>query len=178
MYLVVRFLFFLFFLFFVFFKKTICHFGKKKLWAEKWPTKVAVYFRGVVWVLGGVSEISSSSWWFSEVVGEINHVATETEIKVGWVKVKKRKLPNFASWEVKKYWKIMFCLKKFHVLVIYVHFVFQKLGPRENLKIFQCFAGCCCRCFSFFFFLCFFVCFLRSFFFLFLFHVESRLSPV
>ena len=52
----------------------------------------------------------------------------------------------------------MFCWKKFHVLGIYVHFVFQKLGPRENLKIFQCFASLfffCCCCFSFFFF-CFF----------------------
>ena len=51
------------------------------------------------------------------------------------------------------------------------NFVCQKLVPRENLKIFQCFAGCCCCCSSFFF--RFFVVF-----FSFLFHVESRLSPV
>ena len=42
-----------------------------------------------MWVFLGSSGISSSSWCFSEVVGEINHVATETEIEVGWVKVKK-----------------------------------------------------------------------------------------
>ena len=30
----------------------------------------------------GSSEISSSSWWFSEVVGEINRVAEETKIGV------------------------------------------------------------------------------------------------
>ena len=41
------------------------------------------------------------------------------------------------------------------------NFVCQKLVPRENLKIFQCFAGCCCcSCSSFFFVFCFFfVCF-------------------
>ena len=54
------------------------------------------------------------------------------------------------------------------------NFVCQKLVPRENLKIFQCFAGCCC-CSSFFF--RFFV-FFRSVLFSFLCHVESRLSPV
>ena len=32
---------------------------------------------------GGFSGISSRRWCFSEVVGEINHVATETEIEVG-----------------------------------------------------------------------------------------------
>ena len=46
------------------------------------------------------------------------------------------------------------------MLVIYVHFVFQKLGPRENLKIFQCFAG---------FFVVVVVVVFRFFFFLFLF---------
>ena len=58
-------------------------------------------------------------------------------------------------------------------LVFTSNFVCQKLVPQENLKIFQCLAGCC-SCFSFFF-VCFFVLF---FFCLFLFHVESRLSPV
>ena len=31
----------------------------------------------------GSSEIPSSRWWFTEVVGVINHVATETKIEVG-----------------------------------------------------------------------------------------------
>ena len=58
------------------------------------------------------------------------------------------------------------------------HIVFQKLGPRENLKIFQCFAGFFVVVVVVRFFFCFF--FFRSFFFCFLFlcHVESRLSPV
>ena len=42
--------------------------------------------------------------------------------------------------------------KKFHVLGIFVYFAFfLKLGPRENLKISQCFAV--------FLFVCLFVCF-------------------
>ena len=115
----------------------------------------------------GSSEISSSNWWFSEVVGEINHVVTETEIEVGWVKVLK-KLPYFASWEVKKCWKIMFCWKKFHVFGIYVQFCFPEVssaGEFENFSMFRwllllLFFTCLVFCFfvfSFFFFFFFFV---------------------
>ena len=71
MYLVVRF-FLLFFL-----KK-----NKMSLW-EKKVNEPRKWHRGVVRVFFGSSEISSSSWWFSEVVGEINHVVTETEIEIG-----------------------------------------------------------------------------------------------
>ena len=46
----------------------------------------------------------------------------------------------------------MFCWKKFHVLVIYVHFVFKKLGPREHLKIFLDVSLFFFFCFVFFFF--------------------------
>ena len=71
---------------FFFFKQNVTE--KKVHKPRRWHTELAVYFRGVVWVFFGSSGIYSSSWWFSEVVGEITHVAEENKIGVGWVKVK------------------------------------------------------------------------------------------
>ena len=61
-------------------------------------------------------------------------MVTETEIEVGWVKVKK----SYLILQVGK-WKsvlTMFCWKKFYLFVIHVNFVFQKLVRRVHLKIF------------------------------------------
>ena len=78
---------------------------EKKLWAKKVAYRSSSIFQrssvSFFFFFFGSSEISSSNWWFSEVVGEINHVATETEIEVGWVKVKKK---NYLILQVGK-WK-------------------------------------------------------------------------
>ena len=144
MYLVVLF----FFVFF--FKKQNVILGKKVNEPRKWH-------RGVVWVFFGSSEISCSSWWFSEVVGEINHVATETEIEVGWVKVKKSYLIlQVGKWKgVERYGMSFAEKKKFHVvwylrpycIVLEV----SSAGTFENFS--RCFAG-----FFGFFLFCFLFC--------------------
>ena len=43
----------------------------------------SIFQRSSEFFLGGFSGIPSRRWCFSEVVGEINHVVTETEIEVG-----------------------------------------------------------------------------------------------
>ena len=72
----------------------------------------------------------------------------------------------------------MFCWKKFHVLVIYVHFVFQKLGPRENLKNFQCFAGLFFLLLFFDCLVCFFFILLKKIFFVFVPRGKSSVSSL
>ena len=83
-----------------------------------------------------------------------------------------KKLPYFASWEVKRCVDNVFAERNSTSI-----FVFQKFVRRKHLKIFL---GVSLGFFVFCFLLWFFVfCFFRSvLFFFFLCHVESRLSPV
>ena len=106
MYLVVRF----------FFKKTKCHWEKSS-WAEKlaYRSSSVLQRSSVSFFLGGGPlELIAVAIGFSEVVGEVTHVAEENKIGVGWVKVK---VTYFASSEVKKM-LIKFSWKKFHIVWI------------------------------------------------------------
>ena len=106
------------------------------------------------WVLWNSQQ---SCWCFSEVVGEINHVATETEIEVGRVKVLK-KVTLFCKLGSEKVLKDHVLLKEIPRPFLFSRSQFG--GTFENFSrcfagIFFCFFFCC---FSFFF--CFlFVCF-------------------
>ena len=131
--------FFIFFFFFFFFKQIVT-LGKKVNEPRRWHTELAVYFRGVVSFFGS-SGIYSSSWWFSEVVGVITHVAEETKIGVGWVKVKKLPILRVGKW--KSVLIDSFVEKKFHVVWYLRPFCIvlevSSAGTFENFS--RCFAG-------------------------------------
>ena len=107
------------------------------------------------------SEIHSSRWWFTEVVGVVNNVAGATKIEVGWVKeLKVTLILVVGKWKCVLIDKVGVSQKRFHVLGIFDHLAFfLMLGPQEieNFSMFRCFffrvgmlsihyAACCKGC--------------------------------
>ena len=79
---------------FFFFKKKQNVTEKKSSLAEKLVYRSSCIFQRSSVSFFGSSGIDSSRRWFTEVVGEVTHVAVENKIGVGWVKVK---VTYFAS---------------------------------------------------------------------------------
>ena len=107
---------------------------EKSSWAEKVAYRSSSILQRSSVSFFGSSGISSSCWWFTEVVGVITHVAEETKIGVGWVKVKKLPILRIGKW---KSVLIEFCWKNSTLFGIYVHFALSlKIVRQEHLKIF------------------------------------------
>ena len=114
--------------------------NKMSLWEKRWRAEkvgtqvvVVVLFRGVVWVFG-YSEIHSSRWWFTEVVGVVNHVAAANKIEVGCVKeLKSYLILVVGKWKCVLIDKVGVSQKRFQLLFGHLAF-FLMLGLRENWK--------------------------------------------
>ena len=97
--------------------------NKMSLWEKSWWAEKVAYRSSSSIIVQrssvsfGYSKIHSSRWWFTEVVGVVNHVVAATKIEVGWVKdLKSYLILVVGKWKCVLIDKVGVSQKMFHVL--------------------------------------------------------------